>query len=87
MAFLRLAAMLLVAQAVVFFSLMAYLKASRRERLEAEYTDVASDKERKLFVDAAVDAYGDRIRPRLALVVFVLPMAIMAVVIYVTNFM
>ncbi|QDY69710.1 hypothetical protein [Qingshengfaniella alkalisoli] len=87
MQFLRLAALLLGGLAILYVCLFFYLRAGKRERLEADYPESATDREREAFVKSAVDAYSSRIAPWLALVVFGLPLTGLAVYIYVTNFM
>ncbi len=78
--------MLLVAQTVVYVSLLLFLRARRRDKMIEGYSDHATEKERETFVDAQVQSYMGWLRPRLALVVYAIPIAVISIVIYVTNF-
>lgn len=86
MGFLRLFLMFLIFQTVVFISVYYFLRAARRERLERDYPDIATERERSAFVDARVRAYAVRIRRWLALVVYGVPWIGLALIIYLTNF-
>lgn len=86
MGFLRLFLMFLIFQTVVFVSVYYFLRAARRERLERDYPDIATERERSAFVDARVRAYAVRIRRWLALVVYGVPWIGLALIIYLTNF-
>jgi len=83
MAFVKILVVLLAAQSVVYLCVLMYLRAARRERLEQGYPDVATPKERSVFVDAGVDAYQRWLAPRLAACVYGLPLAILAVIVLV----
>lgn len=86
MAFLRLLLMLLVAQTVAFVSLLLFMRARRRDRLISDYSPEATEKEREIFVDAQMDSYMKWLRPRLALIVYAVPIIALSVLVYVTNF-
>ncbi len=85
MAFLRLMLLLLAVQSVVFVCAMLYLRAARRERLSADWPRQATEREREAFVERRVSAYMARVRRPLALVVYVLPIVLLAIYIYVSN--
>ncbi|PWR03880.1 hypothetical protein DKT77_03980 [Meridianimarinicoccus roseus] len=87
MAFLRLMILMLIPLAVIYASLLAFLCARHGERLSEEYQPGASARERQAFVKAGVRAYAMRIRGRLAAAVFGVPLAGLAVHIYMTNTM
>ncbi len=86
MAFLRLLILLLALQTVIFVCLRLYLRAHLRDRLIADWPDHASPRERAAFVEARLDARMPRVTRWLALAVYVLPLAGLALYIYLTNF-
>lgn len=85
MAFVRLILLLLIPLAVIYASLLAWLCARRRDRLEENFNPDASPTERRAFVRAGVRAYAARIRGRLALAVFGGPITALVVVVLATN--
>lgn len=85
MAFMRLILVLLIPLAVVYASLLAWLCARRRDRLEEDFNPAASPKDRRAFVQAGVRAYAGRIRGRLAVAVFGIPIAGLIGYVLVTN--
>lgn len=85
MAFLRLILLMLIPLAVVYVSLLAWLCARRKDRLEEDFNPAASATERSAFVRAGVRAYAGRIRVRLALAVFGGPIIGLIVFVLATN--
>jgi hypothetical protein len=85
MAFARLIVVMLIPLAVIYASLLAWLCARRRDRLEEEFNPAASPAERRAFVQAGVRAYAARIRGRLAAAVFGIPIAGLIGYVLVTN--
>ncbi|MEM1360778.1 MAG: hypothetical protein AAGF94_03590 [Pseudomonadota bacterium] len=85
MAFMRLLALVLVAQTIVYLGLFFYLRAAQREKLERDYTSSATEKQRSAFVQAGVDAYTARMRKVLAVVVYGVPLVIFALLILTSN--
>lgn len=85
MLFLRLLVLLLAVMSVVFVCVYLYLLADRREKFAAEYPDAASDVERERFVEARVQVFAARLRPRLALLCYGLPTVLLAFYIWVSN--
>ncbi|OSP56185.1 hypothetical protein [Pseudoruegeria sp. SK021] len=86
MAFLRLFAMMLIPQTVVYVCVYLYLRQVKRETLERDYNASATDRERTAFVEAGVRAYGARIWRWLAVTVYLGPWGALAVTIYLSNF-
>jgi hypothetical protein len=85
MAFFRLILVMAIPLAVIYASLLAWLCARRRERLEEDFNPAASPTERRAFVQAGVRAYAARIRGRLAMAVFGIPFAGLVVYVLITN--
>ncbi len=86
MVFLRFLLLIVLAQTIIYLSLMLYFRAGEKERLEADYPETASDREREAFVDRSLDSYTRRLRPRLAMLVSGLPFLALAGYIYWSNF-
>jgi len=85
MAFVRLIVLMLIPLAVIYASLLAWLCARRRDRLEEDFNPAASPSERQAFVQAGVRAYAARIRGRLAAAVFGIPIVGLIGYVLVTN--
>lgn len=85
MAFMRLLALVLVAQTIVYLGLFFYLREAQREKLESEYSPSATEKQRSAFVKAGVEAYTARMRKVLAVIVYAVPLAIFALLILTSN--
>ncbi len=85
MAFVRLILLLLIPLGVIYASLLAWLCARRRDRLEKDFNAAATEAERRAFVRAGVRAYAVRIRGRLALAVFGGPITALLVFVLATN--
>lgn len=86
MAFLRFILLMAVPLGVIYISVLAWLCARQRERLNAEYQPGATERARAAFVQAGVSAYAARIRRPLAGLIFGVPFGALAIYIFVTNF-
>ena len=87
MAFLRLLGLLLIGLSLIYLSLFFYLRAARRERLMRDAPSDATERDRSAFVEDALRAYVDRMKYRLMLAVYAVPLAGLVSYIYVTNFL
>jgi hypothetical protein len=85
MVFLRLLMLMLVAQTVVYVCVFHYIRAGQRERLAAEWPDHATERERAAFVEKRVATQMSRLRPWLAVAVYVVPIIWLIVYILVSN--
>lgn len=86
MAFVRFLMLMLVAQTVTYLSLALYCRAARKEQLLRDYPVEAEDREREAFVERALDTYMRGLRPRLAVIVYGLPILALAGYIWWSNF-
>lgn len=75
----------LVALSIVYISLFAYARAARRERLEEEWHLSGGEGERDAYVAERLESYLPVLRRRLVVMVYVFPLSIAAVAIYITN--
>ena len=85
MAFARILGLALVALSIVFVCLWFYARTARREKLEAEWEVNKGPGTRESFVNAGLAAFEGPLRRRLVLWVYVIPIALLCVLIYVTN--
>lgn len=85
MAFLRLILLMLIPLAVIYASVLAWMCARRRDRLEEDFNPAATATARTAFVRAGVRAYAARIRGRLALAVFGGPIIALILFVLATN--
>ena len=83
--FLRLFALMLGFLTVVYICVYFYLLAVQREKLAAAYPNAATPAERDRFVEAQVQVFAARLRPRLAGIVYVVPSVLVWAYIWVTN--
>ena len=88
LAFLKLAVFLALALTVVFWSVSAYSRSVRRERLEDEWdADPKGDAEaREAFIEAGMRDYEDGLRRRLIWLVYIIPTLLILALIYLTNY-
>ena len=86
MAFFKLLFIGLAGLSVIYLSLSVYSASVRRERLEKEY-DAAPDGSvtRDDHVAAGMKAYKSSLRPKLLVLVYVLPAIALAATVYVVN--
>lgn len=85
MALARIMALALVGLSVVFVSLWFYARAVRREKLEARWDENQGPGRRESFVKAEMDAYEGPLKRKLIWGVYVIPLCLIALLIYVTN--
>ncbi|MCB5199971.1 hypothetical protein SAMN05428995_104214 [Loktanella sp. DSM 29012] len=86
MAFVRLLVFALVGLTVVYWSLSLYSASLRRERLEDDYdANPVPGQTREAYVAAGMATYRKGLRPKLLLGVYVVPIVVVSVIIYVVN--
>lgn len=83
---LRVIGIVLVVQTVIYVSLMYYLRAVRRDKLEAEWDAGGIDTPRELFVRNGLEEIDGPMRRNLLLLVYVVPIVLICLMIYLTNF-
>ncbi|MBS0125781.1 hypothetical protein [Thetidibacter halocola] len=70
---------------VVYVSLSLYSRAVRRDKLEAKW-DEHPEGDRDAFVQAGLKEYDHSLRRKLILGVYVVPMVLIGIIVYLTNF-
>lgn len=76
----------LLAMALGYGVVSIYSRSVRREKLEREWAQGDSDESRDAFVRRGMAEYDASFRKKLILLVFVVPVILVAALIYITNF-
>ena len=71
---------------IVYVCLSFYSRAVRRGKLQAQWEDEGQSGDRDAFVQQGLEDYDDSLRRKLILGVYVVPAALVALIIYLTNF-
>ncbi|NIY79773.1 MAG: hypothetical protein HWE33_13440 [Rhodobacteraceae bacterium] len=72
----------------LFYGLLSiYVRSLTRERLEEDWEKEGSIGERDAYVEEGIKAYERSFRPKLLLLVYILPLIVFAAIFYVTNFL
>ncbi|TNF58659.1 MAG: hypothetical protein EP307_11870 [Rhodobacteraceae bacterium] len=82
----RLLIILFVALTIVYVSLSLYSRSVRRAKLEAEWEEEAMQGDRDAFIRQGLAEYDGSLRRKLILGVYVVPLALIALIIYLVNF-
>ena len=89
MGFVRLVVFGFIALSVIYLSISVYSRSVRREKLEKSWaednagsTDMAA---RDAFVRDGIAAYNASFRPKLIGLVYVVPVVVVAAIVYITN--
>ncbi|TNF20890.1 MAG: hypothetical protein EP318_09205 [Rhodobacteraceae bacterium] len=84
--FLKLSAIGFVVLTVVYVCLSLYSRSVRRDKLEAQWDEEGMQGDRDAFVEAGLKDYDGSLRRKLILGVYVVPITLIAAIIYFTNF-
>ena len=71
---------------VVYICLSLYSRAVRRDKLEKEWDEEIQQGDRETFVEAGLRDYDGSLRRQLLWGVYIVPLTIISVIIYLTNF-
>lgn len=85
-AFLRLMVMGFIALSVVYLCLGFWSRSVRRRKLNEEWDEEGHTGDRDAFIREGLRDYDTSLRPKLLLGVYIIPMIVIAVIIYLTNF-
>jgi len=86
MGLIRLLFIVLVVLSIIYLSLSFYSRAKRRDKLEAEWDAGGIDTPRDEFIEAGLTEYDGSLRRKLILGVYIVPMALVGLTIYLVNF-
>ncbi len=86
MGLVRLVVFGFIALSVIYLSVSLYSRSVRREKLEKQYDEAPVDgMTRKEYVEKGIAAYNSGLRPKLLLLIYVVPTVIVAATVYITN--
>ena len=83
----RLLFILLVGLSIVYVCLSLYSRSVRRGKLEAEWDAEGGPGSREDFIEAGLTEYDGSLRRKLILGVYVVPLTLIGILVYVVNFM
>lgn len=90
MGFLRLVVFGFVGLSILYFAISTYSRSVRREKLEKYWDENEADnpdaEARTAFIEAGMAQYNSGIRPKLILLVYVVPAVIVAVIHTLTTY-
>lgn len=86
LALVRLVLLGFVFLTVIYIALSLYSRAMRKSKLRKKWYDGKQLVDRDTFVQRGLERYDGSIRRKLILGVYVVPMVVVAVIIYLTNF-
>ena len=84
--FIRLVVMLFIALTIIYVCLSFYSRAIRKSKLKKKWHDGKQLVDRDTFVQRGLERYDGSIRRKLLLGVYVVPMVVIGVIVYLTNF-
>lgn len=86
MGFIKLVVFGFLLLSVIYLSLSVYSRSVRREKLENEWdAEKPEGVAREAFVEQGLTEYNSGLRPKLLLLVYVVPTVFVAAVVYLTN--
>ncbi len=86
LAFARLFVMLMIVLTVVYVSLSLYSRARRRDKLERQWEEDGREGDKRAFVKAGLVEYDGSLRRKLILGVYIVPLGLIAFIVYALNF-
>ncbi|MGH1331070.1 MAG: hypothetical protein ACRBBK_09325 [Paracoccaceae bacterium] len=86
-AMIRLAVFGFLAVGVIYLMVSFYSRSVRKEKLEKKWAETGSIGDRDDFVKAGLKAYDGSLRRKALLLIFIVPVVVIGVMLYVTNFM
>ncbi len=87
MVIIRLFGMLFLFLTVVYICLSLYSRAVRKDKLEEEWFQEGQPGEKDAFIKEGLTEYNNSLRKKLLLGVYVIPFSLIAIIIYVQNWM
>ncbi len=83
----RLAIVGFVILTILYVILSIWSRRTRRRKLSQEWDEEIQSGDKETFVEQGLDEYDDSLRRKLILGVYVVPVTVIAIIIYMTNFM
>jgi|APFEC2959095136_1045048.scaffolds.fasta_scaffold00101_31 hypothetical protein len=85
-AFARLVVVLLIVQTVFYVLIRIYVRSLRREKLEKRWEREGAQGDRDAYVEAGMREFDASLKPKLLLLVYVIPAVAVGVILYATSF-
>lgn len=85
-AFLRMLIPLLILLSIIYAVASIRARHKARERLEREWEDGGGTGDREGFIDEGLDDYSDSFRRKILLGIYVVPLLLIALMVYLTNY-
>lgn len=82
---LRLGLVMLVVLSVVYLLVSIYSRSVRREKLEKHFDAGGVEGDRDAYIEQGMAEYEHGLKKRLIWLVYIIPMVVMAVIVYVVN--
>ncbi len=86
MGLLRLVVVGFLVLTVFYWLIRLYCRSLRREWLEKRWEREGAQGDRNAYVERGLKEYDASIRPRLLILVYVVPTVVVAIILYVTSF-
>lgn len=83
----RLAVIGFIVLSVIYVIVSLWSRRVRRRKLNAEWDEEGMSGDRDAWVEKGLDDYDTSFRRKLILLVYILPVTLVVVIIYLTNFM
>ena len=71
---------------VIYFCLALYSRAVRKDKLEKQWLEEGSVGDQEAFVDAGLEEYEGSLRRKLRWGVYIVPVTLVIVIVYLTNY-
>lgn len=71
---------------IIYISLSLWSRSVRRRKLNAEWDEQGMTGDRDAFIDQGLEDYDGSLRRKLILGVYVIPICLVSLIIYLTNF-
>ncbi|MCV6584374.1 MAG: hypothetical protein OIF47_02450 [Marinibacterium sp.] len=85
MVFARFLVILLILQSVAYVAVLMHLRGNKRHRLQDAWQRADSAEDRDTYVRTRLARYTDRLSLRLALAIYLVPLGVIGLIIYLTN--
>lgn len=87
MAFLRLVVFGFLILSVIYVIVSFWSRAVRRRKLENDWIETGRPGDKETYIETGMAQYGQSLRRKLILLIYVVPVVVIGTIIYVTNFM
>ncbi|MBR9650114.1 hypothetical protein [Thalassovita aquimarina] len=86
LALARLVVICFVVMTVVYVALSLWSRSVRKRKLAREWDEEIREGDRDAFIDDGLEAYSHSLRRRLILLVYIIPVIVIGLIVYLVNF-